>query len=487
MRIQYRLLLGFASVLALGLAYWIYWTASEVNIQPKKAMEESLVDLSNIIAAYLEIESEERGIDPSELSRFMKNANQRELKAHIYELDKNRISLRILVSDHRGIIIFDSQEGADIGKDYSKWNDIRRTLNGEYGARTTRQDPDNPSSSIAYISAPIYLKDRIIGVCTVAKSWKSIHRFTQTTRNKILMIAISGFLIILFLSYLISIWITGPIKKLTLYAEFIRDGYDIDLPKLGKGEIRDLGKAFEKMKDSLDGKRYIEKYIQNLTHQLKGPLSSIKGASELLKEELPDADRERFIRNIETESVRIQRIIDHLLELAVIERRKVLEKTEVIELKSLIDEIVDGFLPLLSQKGISISNHIDVQETISGDPFLLGQAISNLISNSIDFSPSGESIIINTRISEQSIAIDIIDNGTGIPDYALKRVFEKFYSLSRPGSGQKSSGLGLSFVQEIAKLHQGDVTLVNNPDKGLTASLKLRRHIRRRIIPFSGF
>jgi two-component system sensor histidine kinase CreC len=486
-RIQLRLLSGFAIVLACCFYFLIFWTTSDVNTQPKKAMEESMVDMANLVASYLELKIKKSDILIDELKTILNKTKKREFLARIYELKKKNINFRVFVIDKKGIVIFDSKNNNEIGKDYSRWNDIQKTFKGKYGARTSRENPDDPDSSAAYVSAPIYSDKKIIGVCTIVKSWSSIHTFIRTTQKNFILTAIIGFVIIFFLSYFISLWITHPIKKLTNYANSIKNGEQPDFPCLGRGEIKTLGDSFEKMKDSLEGKKYIEKYIQNLTHQLKGPISSIKGAAELLQENLPEEDRIKFILNIENENSRIQRIVDQLLKLVIIERKKELQNIEEIDLKDIIEEIIESVSPVISQKKIICKNKIEESCYFYGEKFLILQAISNLIQNALEFTPENGSITILSEKLNHKIILKIIDNGPGIPDYALSKVFNKFYSLPRSDSNQKSSGLGLSFVKEIAKLHCGDAQIFNNKTQGVTSIITINSDINNKQVPFSGF
>jgi two-component system sensor histidine kinase CreC len=105
--------------------------------------------------------------------------------------------------------------------------------------------------------------------------------------------------------------------------------------------------------------------------------------------------------------------------------------------------------------------------------FLLQQALGNLIDNAIDFSPNGGTIRLRSRVMEGDWEFTVSDEGPGIPDYALQRVFERFYSLPRPDGAPRSSGLGLSFVREVALLHGGQITLENQERQGALARLVL--------------
>ena len=110
---------------------------------------------------------------------------------------------------------------------------------------------------------------------------------------------------------------------------------------------------------------------------------------------------------------------------------------------------------------------------MEGDPFLLRRAVSNLLDNAIDFSPPGAEVALALHVGSREARITVRDHGQGIPDYAREQVFEKFYSLARPHSQKKSTGLGLAFVKEIAGLHRGRIALDNAPRGGAIATLSL--------------
>jgi two-component system sensor histidine kinase CreC len=109
---------------------------------------------------------------------------------------------------------------------------------------------------------------------------------------------------------------------------------------------------------------------------------------------------------------------------------------------------------------------------------LLQRALTNLIENAIDFSPQGSEIQLSVHVNGKHCQISVRDFGQGIPDYALDKIFEKFYSLRRPDSGQKSTGLGLPFVREIAHLHGGEVVLANQTGGGVLATITLPLYLR---------
>jgi two-component system sensor histidine kinase CreC len=105
---------------------------------------------------------------------------------------------------------------------------------------------------------------------------------------------------------------------------------------------------------------------------------------------------------------------------------------------------------MLSKKKLSLVDQVPESATVRADQFLLYQALSNLIQNAIDFSPVGGSIALTGRIEDKNLKFMVEDHGTGIPEFALEKVFDKFFSLQPPDSGKKSTGLGLNIVKEIA-------------------------------------
>ncbi len=101
------------------------------------------------------------------------------------------------------------------------------------------------------------------------------------------------------------------------------------------------------------------------------------------------------------------------------------------------------------------------------------RAINNLVRNALDFSPTAGQVDITAKAVKRNVEIVVRDRGPGLPDYARARVFEKFFSLPRPATGKRSTGLGLAFVREVAQLHGGTAKIANDPAGGAVAALTL--------------
>jgi two-component system sensor histidine kinase CreC len=458
-------------IFAVCFFYPATWILDSLRTRYLEGVEDPLVDQANILAGIVGYQMENDQFDPETLNDALSTVYSRSLAAKIYELTKDRVDVHFYVTDVTGRVIFDSENKGNIGADYSHWQDVRLTLQGKYGARTSLKDPDDLTSSVLYVGAPVMVRGRIAGVLTVAKSTTNINEFLESAKPKIWRVGIISVFTAVLLSFSASVWIAWPIKRLTLYADHIRKGKRAEFPRLDTSEIGRMGQAFKKMQEALEGKRYVEQYIQTLTHEIKSPLSAIRGAAELLEEKMKPERRARFLANINNEANRIQDIVDRMLELSELETRETLQKKERTSLLSLVKAVSESKGPMLSKKGLSVRSSIPEDLSVRGDSFLLNQAIGNLIQNAIDFSPQNGQIDLIARVKDGLIFLTITDEGPGIPDYALEKVFDKFFSLQRPDSGEKSTGLGLNFVREVAELHGGQARLENRSENGARATL----------------
>lgn len=473
MKIRTWLFAAFLLLAGGGFCALVYWILDDLRPRYLATMEESMVDTATLLASFVSNQVVDGEIRTDNLQETFRTAQKRRFAAKIYEVMKTRLNTRVYVTDREGIVLFDSDDGRDEGKKYYGWNDVFRTLHGEYGARTTLRVRDDPNSDVLYVASPILLDGEIVGVLTVCRPTEDVTLFLLTAKRKIAIAGAVTALAVVVLGMLVSLWITSPIERLTEYAVAVRDGKRASPPHLGGGEIGTLGVAFEEMRSALEGKQYIEDYVQTLTHQMKSPLSAIRGAAELLEEEMPPEQRRRFLENLRNESGRIHNLVERMLQLSALENRNELRDLETVDLDDLVSQEVEGMRTCTSGREIQSSSQGDRTTKITGERFLIAQAISNLIQNSLDFSDEGGVVTISLQEREGEAIVSVSDDGPGIPEYALDKVFDRFYSLPRPGTGEKSSGLGLAFVREVADLHGGYISIANRVDGGVEATLRL--------------
>ncbi|MBM2889174.1 two-component system sensor histidine kinase CreC [Leptospira interrogans] len=456
---------------AFFIGYYYFVDKIEESIRPRymEAVEESLNDTAHLLASLLEREFSQKNdslekISERILSPVMRTTTERDLNSKIFEITKKKVDLQLYVTDERGIVIYDSEK-LKKGQDYSKKNDVYLTLQGKYGARSSLLFG---SEKGLFVAAPIRKSGKIIGVLTVIKPKKSLIPFIESARKKFwnlsLYVALS--IIILFISILYFLF--SPIRKLSEYISALRFQKRVPFPKISVPEIRGLGEEMGRLFRELAGKEYVENYVQSMTHEIKSPLSSLLASSELIIE---NPDRlESLVSNIQLEGRRIQTILEKLLELSSLENQSQLEKKLNLNLQDVVQETVASSISEAVRKKIRFR---ELTETVyvEGNFFFLGMALRNLVQNALDFSNPGSEITVRCGKENGFPFLEVEDSGPGIPSYALERIFEKFYSLPRPDTGRKSSGLGLAFVREIAKLHDADLEVKNGTSTGVIARI----------------
>ncbi|MCW5581861.1 MAG: two-component system sensor histidine kinase CreC, partial [Luteimonas sp.] len=166
MKIGLRILLGYFVIVAIAGILLMRVFVQEVKPGVRQAMEDTLADTANVLAELATDDMLAGRMADGRFAARIAELRSRDLGAKIWDFDKERVSYRITVTDARGIVVYDST-GLDVGRDNSRWNDVHRTLRGEYGARSTRSDPDDDSSSVMYVAAPVKDGEQIIGVLTV--------------------------------------------------------------------------------------------------------------------------------------------------------------------------------------------------------------------------------------------------------------------------------------------------------------------------------
>lgn len=438
----------------------------------RQSLEEALVDSAYMMAETVKDEVVNNKLDNGQFAKNINTFSRRRIEAKISGHSRHDSNILVYITNNKGIVLYDST-GKNVGKDYSQWNDVYLTLRGKYGARTTRKNKNDPSSSVMYVAAPIKVGQQIVGVLSIGKPSASVQPYFENAvrkiENKILLLLVVSLALVSLIVY----WLTLSIRQLTLYAKNVREGKKVSVPQLREKELAQLATAMEEMRSSLEGKNYIENYLHSLTHEIKSPLAAIKGAAELLNEDMPESSRQQFIDNINNETQRLHQVVEQLLKLASLEKRQQLDEVEQVSTSELIRQLCKDKAAIFQQKNIKINISSLTTTRIEAEQFLLQQLISNLLDNAIDFSPENSEILVTDKVNNNLWALTIRDHGPGIPDYALPRIFDRFYSLARPDTGKKSTGLGLSLVYEVVQLHHGSVDIHNHKQGGTEIMIQL--------------
>ena len=470
MKIGLRILLGY--FLIVGLAAWFLLNVFMEQVKPgvRSTLEDTLVDTSQLLASLVAPDLRAGTVANSPVLARMQDYARHGVDININGVRKQTLDYRIYITDRRGIVLFDSS-GRDVGRDYSRWNDVYLTLQGKYGARSTRSVPDDEMSTVMHVAAPIRDGNDVVGVLTVAKPNASVQAFVERSQRKILQRGSVLLLLSLLIGLAFAWWLHHALGKLMRYIGEVEAGRKVALPALGKNEFGTLGRALEAMRIRLEGKEYVEQLMHTLAHELKSPIAAIQASAELLQEDMPPAERRQFLASILAQNARQRQLIDKLLALVRVEKQQRLDHPERIALAPLLAQVAQDAAATLAARGVRLQ--VDAEDlAVAGDALLLRQALGNLLDNAAGFAPPGSHIDLLARRHGAQVAISVRDRGAGIPAYALERVFERFYSLPRPASG-KSTGLGLPFVREVASLHGGTVEVGNHAQGGACARLCL--------------
>ena len=175
------------------------------------------------------------------------------------------------------------------------------------------------------------------------------------------------------------------------------------------------------------------------------------------------------MRHIQQQTDKLKRLIDHLLLLARLEKQQLLVK-KMVDLTTVMQKVLADKAPQFQQKQIQCQLDLPQHLFIEAEPFWLEQALSNLVDNALDFTPICKNILIHAEKQATSIVLTIQNQGQHIPDYALTQLFNRYYSLPRPDTQRKSTGLGLTLVKEVMHLHQATV-VITNVEEGVAVRL----------------
>ena len=351
----------------------------------------------------------------------------------------------------------------------------------------------------------------------------SVLPYLDNTRRRMLITALIVSIVALMLAGLVAWWLKQSISLVTRYTGALAEDTQKPYFYLGN-ELNNLTDTIETMKHRLENKAYVSDYVHTLTHELKSPLTAIRASSELLEDDgLDDEDRQMLIQTVNEQSIKMQQLIDRLLLLAKVEQPSFKLNRQLTALFPMIESLkrdnavkvqrrqladIEIYLndTLLTTEDFT-SPTLTSKTTVYADRFWLVQSLQNLLDNAIHFAES--KVMINVKTSEaQVVTVDIFNDGKLLPEYALTKVFDRYFSLSHqstltqknktlnpsvatdatPNSSshinnksalRKGTGLGLTLVKQVIEHHGGKVRLINveanaeHPFNGVKVSITL--------------
>ena len=301
----------------------------------------------------------------------------------------------------------------------------------------------------------------LLGILLLLTAWSLVY-----AKQHVLPLLTASLLVLGALAW----WLARSISRIRRYAEAMAANRPAPQPQFGDSYLYRLVNAVAYLRDELDHRQHIENYVLGLTHELKTPLTAQQAALELLQDSPLSPDQQQLLDRIRRNTQKQKQLITRLLELARLENRDSLQSTQTVDLANLAVQAAQESRAALQAKQLHIALNCP-PHAVQGDPLLLRQAIDNLLYNAIDFAEPGSEIRLSLSLTRNRnrTELAVYNQGSPVPDYALAKIPQRFYSLPR-ADGSRSSGLGLSFTTEIMRLHHGRLMLANR-ENGVEALL----------------
>ena len=393
----------------------------------------------------------------------------------ILDLDQN-------VFTKADIIIEESIDGKIKEKDKAKktTKEKNKNLIKETILKRYQNEPVIISESIQnnfFVStlSKIKLNEQDVGYIVVSEEANDILNAVEERKAFIIRTVLAVTLVILIFSLFLNKYILKPIGLLVRFSEAIKkkSNKNIDIKNffVREDEIGKLTMSIDGMTKELQ-KRTIraESFSNDLAHEIRNPLASLKSASELLDKTTAKMESEKLLKIINHDVERIERLITDYSQMLKDEASWSREQMSKINLIQIISNVADDFRQDLKNQNKNIQINIKNKLISKNGYYILGiesrleQVIANLLDNSISFSDDNKKIEIDIEETSSNLVILIKDEGPGFSETSPQKIFKRFYS-NRPKSFGKHSGLGLNIVKNIVELHEGAISASNRVNK----------------------
>ena len=330
----------------------------------------------------------------------------------------------------------------------------------------------------------VRVKDEILGYIMVTEQANEILTAVTERRNFILRTVLAIAIAIFIFSIFLNRYILKPIAGLVAYTESIKSK-DESMGKIEKflyrsDELGLLSRSLNNMTKNLQQRTQIaENSSADLAHEIRNPLASLKGASELLDNTTDKTERTKLIKILSHDVERIERLITDYSQMLKDEASLSREKMKVLDMDAIIRNVIDEFnnTNSVSEKNIKfIINRKNLNGhklELFGIENRLEQVLANLLDNAVSFSPKNSNIVIDIESDKEIISVKIKDVGPGFSEINTEKIFKRFYS-NRPEKFGEHSGLGLNIVKSIVEMHGGNVRAFNRSDVKSGAEIELQ-------------
>ncbi len=352
-------------------------------------------------------------------------------------------------------------------------------LAGRYGAATA---PTPGQRSVTLHSAiPILDGERVVGVVLVSQSTLRLLRDLYDVRLAVFRVFLASLAAAVVLTLVLSTTIARPLKRLRREASELLDrrgrlkGRFTGSRRLD--ELGDLARALAELSRRLEDRiRFTESFSADVSHEFKNPLASIRLATEMLAEAEGAEDRARFLRLVEGDVERLERLLSSVREVSEIDSRLDEEKRAAVDLGELVAGLVAAAAARARKRGVQVRLAAAGRRlSVLASPDRLAQVIENLLDNAVSFSPQGGSVEVKVGGEAGEAWVRVEDEGPGIPPEHLERIFDRFFSYrpAESGARQHHAGLGLAIVKAIVEGYGGRIEAGNRPQGGACLTVQL--------------
>jgi signal transduction histidine kinase len=371
----------------------------------------------------------------------------------------NAYGVRVLVANSAGDVLLDSARPSGLPLPLGRF-------------RSARQDPLFPQVMVGQVRdrrlqlwlfvARTFDGDRVLVTAAPPRPLAAVLFFAENLLLPMGESAAVAILVAIVLAVVISRSIAQPLEKMAAVAQAIARGdYSQSAPQSGPNEVRALGQALNSMKQQVQVSQQGQRdFLANVSHELKTPLTSIQGFAQALLDgaaATPEAIQ-RSANIIYSESDRMRRLVDGLLDLARLDLGLRSLNRVTIDLRAVLLAVTDKLSLRAQEKGVALRAELPPSlPTLSADADRLAQVFTNLLDNAVKHTPAGGKVTVSATSTPGWVEASVSDTGPGIPAEDLSRIFERFYQVDKSRANRTGVGLGLTISKEIVEAHGGSL------------------------------
>ena len=379
---------------------------------------------------------------------------------------------RILVTDSAGKVLYDTRETNDALGEYSIYTEIVQALLGSDVFSVSYRDGAFRSRA----ASPVLYRNQIIGAVYAYEYDTEQAALLEGLQDNLLRLSAGIAVAVLCLSGLLSRVLTRKISQLLTAIARVREGaYSHRAEVKGRDEIAQLAEEFNSLTDRLQTTETARRrFVSDASHELKTPLAAIRLLTDsiLQTKNIDPATAREFVADIGAEAERLSRITEDLLRLTRLDSG-VLEPPTVVDVLPVLEQVMRMMSLVAQEKGTDLTYRAEGTCTVLASRDEIHQVIYNLTDNAVKYTPPGSTVQVSLLHQGDQVVLRVEDNGPGIPEGDLPRIFERFYRVDKARSrAAGGTGLGLAIVSDTVSKRGGTVEAANRPGGGAVFTVR---------------